>query len=99
MRLLGLVRLACAGFLLAVSSPVVAQTPANCPNPSAVHRTPSPQRIAAMQTMRQACAADEAQFCAGVPAQCGQRRQCMMSHAAQLSATCAGAMQNLRATR
>jgi hypothetical protein len=87
MRLLGLLGLACAGFLLAVSSPVVAQTPANCPNPSAVHRTPSPQRVAAMQSMRQACAADEAQFCAGVPAQCGQRHQCMMAHAAQLSAT------------
>jgi hypothetical protein len=51
-----------------------------------------------MQSMRQACAANVAQFCAGVPAQCGERHQCLMANASQLSPACASAMQTLRFT-
>jgi hypothetical protein len=47
--------------------------------------------------MHQACAADVAQFCGNVPAQCGERHRCMMAHRAQLSPGCATAMQNLHA--
>jgi hypothetical protein len=92
--------LLCLAFLCAVPAQMSAQTSApmtTCNKPQNA-RTPSPQRVAAMQAMKQACAADMAQFCAGVPAQCGERHQCLMSHAAQLSPACAGAMQNLRAT-
>jgi hypothetical protein len=49
--------------------------------------------------MREACAVDEVRLCGSVPAQCGQRRQCMNAHAAQLSAACTSAMKNLRATQ
>jgi hypothetical protein len=95
----------CLAFLCAVPAQTFAQTPAHASAAPATcakgenGRTPSAQRIAARQAMRQACAADMAQFCAGVPAQCGEKHQCMMSHASQLSPACASALQNLRATR
>jgi hypothetical protein len=64
-----------------------------------VARQPSPQRLAAARTMHQACAADMAALCSAVPAGCGERQQCLMAHRAQLSSTCAGAIQTLHMTR
>jgi hypothetical protein len=60
---------------------------------------PSSQMIAARHAMKQACAADMATYCANVPRGCGAPKRCLMSHEAQLSASCKSAQQNLHATR
>jgi hypothetical protein len=104
-RSLRLAGFACASIFVAISTSVYAQNPAPQVSPAeescgnGAHNPPSAAREAARQAMRQACAADMAQFCSGVPAKCGERHKCMMAHTAQLSPNCATAMQNLRATR
>jgi len=99
-------RVICMAVFLALSGPALAQTQVAPAASSACSRSPhmgehnrSAELIAAHHAMRQACAADEARFCANVPKGCGQEKQCMMTHQAQLSSTCASAWQNLRATR
>jgi hypothetical protein len=82
----------------AVPAAAVAIAPA-CPRPASAvtHRPPSPQLLAARQVERQACAADRAAFCAGVPPGCGRPMQCLRAHAGELSSGCMNAITQLRA--
>jgi hypothetical protein len=93
----------CMAVFLALSGTAFAQTtsaPSTCNRaPHAGMRQRSAQLMTAHRAMKQACAADMANFCANVPKGCGQEKQCMMAHANQLSASCTSAMQNLRAQR
>jgi len=98
-------RAICIAIFLALSGPAFAAQPP-LPANSACTRTPharahqrTAETIAAHRAMKQACAADEATYCASVPRGCGQEKQCMMAHQAQLSASCTSARQNLRAAR
>jgi hypothetical protein len=93
----------CMAMFLALSGTALAQP---APAPSSCSRTPhagrherTAQMIAAHRAMKQACAADAATYCANVPKGCGEEKQCMMAHQAQLSASCTSARQNLRAMR
>jgi hypothetical protein len=87
--------------------PVSAQTTAPAPGQTTCNRpahhqpgaAPSPQLVAARHAMHQACAADMATYCSNVPRGCGAPKRCLMAHRSQLSAQCASAWQNLRATR
>lgn len=93
----------CIAMFLALSGTALAQP---APAPSTCIRTPhagnherTAQMIAAHRAMKQACAADEATYCANVPKGCGEQKQCMMAHKAQLSASCTSALQNMHAAR
>jgi len=88
--------LALSGSAFAAQSPA-ASTCTRTPHARAHQRTA--EMIAAHRAMKQACAADEAAYCANVPKGCGQEKQCMLAHQAQLSASCTSAMQNMRAMR
>jgi len=90
-------RLACSAAFLAVALPAFAQVASTTCNRSPNHPPPTVQMINARRMERQACAADAAALCPGVPATCGMLQRCLASHTAQLSSTCSGARQNLRA--
>lgn len=55
--------------------------------------------IAARHAMKQACAADMANYCANVPRGCGAPKKCLKAHASQLSPSCSSAWQNMRAMK
>ena len=90
--LIAVVFLALASSASAQTSPPTCNRPTTSPRPA-----PSPQVVAARRAMTQACAADLATFCAGVPPGCGRPMQCLSAHSAQLSAACTTARLNLRA--
>jgi hypothetical protein len=95
-------RTICIIALLAFTAPALAQpTPSTtCTRePHSSTHAESPQLKAAHRAVHQACAADMATFCSGVPKGCGQPKQCLKAHAAQLSPACTTAWQNLRAMR
>lgn len=80
--------------------PAAATSPSACLRGGhAGMRDRTPQLVAARHAMKRACAVDEARFCANVPKACGQAKQCMMEHEAQLSPVCANAWQNMQAAR
>jgi len=92
----------CMAMFLALSGTAFAQPPATSTctrTPHAARHERTAQMIAAHRAMKLACAADQATYCANIPKGCGEEKQCMMAHQAQLSASCTSARQNLRAMR
>jgi hypothetical protein len=90
----------CIAVFLALSGAASAAQP---PTPTTCTKTPhagkqpvTAQFIAARHAMKQACAADMANYCADVPRGCGAPRKCLKAHVSQLSASCSSAWQNMR---
>jgi hypothetical protein len=85
--------------LVQTTAPAAAQTTCNRAPRQPGAAAPSPQLVAARRGMHQACAADMANFCSNVPRGCGAPNRCLMAHRSQLSQSCTGAWQNVRAMR
>ncbi|HEY5046456.1 MAG TPA: hypothetical protein VII49_00360 [Rhizomicrobium sp.] len=87
-----------AAIMFAFAAPAAAQmgSPA-CNRPAVSRALPTQQVLAARNAVRQACAADSANFCGSVAPGCGRPMQCLRAHGTQLSASCSGALLGLRA--
>jgi hypothetical protein len=89
-------QLVVAAALFAIAVPVLAQTPGAPPAPNA---PPAAELHADRDAMRQACAADIANFCKDVQPGGGKLRECLHYNRDHLSPGCLAAWQKVRAVR
>jgi hypothetical protein len=85
--------------VLAAALPAFAQNNQAPPQSSNPMGQASPEVRAALQAMRQACAADIAKLCKDVEPGGGKIGMCLRDHATELSPGCTTAWQNVRAAR
>ena len=85
--------------LLAIAAPALAQTPGTPPASNTPPAAQKSERHAARDAMREACAADVANFCKDVQPGGGKLRECLHYNREHLSPGCLAAWQKLRAVR
>jgi hypothetical protein len=87
-----------SALFLTAAFPSAAQvSPSACERPPASKTPPTQHLLLARNWVKQACAADKAAFCAGVPPGCGRPMRCLRAHGDQLASDCRTALEQLHA--